>query len=181
MKIIHMIIGIAMVLTLCVTPVATVSGADFDIVIDESGKIPTYKYLNPNYKVHPNCPNSPREKYFKIHTKGTFFNYSLVTFKPAKFPDAPVMMVDTSGNYITSPPVDIYLPYHSVDEWEIKFYSRYLLTCYPEDEYLKNYSVVYLKEYFKKYISKGLVLELSQSQEIHPVGVSDFSYELHEV
>ncbi len=164
MKIIHMIypvIGIMMALVLCISPVAAVSGTDFDIVVDESGKIPTYKYLNPNYKVHPDCPNSPGEKYFRIHTKGTFFSYSLVTFKPANIPDAPVMVVDTNGKR------EIYLPYHSVDEWEIKFYCCKNPIDQPDDKYLKNAGVVNVKEVFGEYLPRGLDLVLSWAQMLY--------------
>ena len=48
MKIIHMIIGIAMVLMLCISPVGGFTGEDFRIIIEDSDKlnIHTYTYQN---------------------------------------------------------------------------------------------------------------------------------------
>lgn len=158
MKTVYMIIGIAMVLVLCISPVAAVSADDFEIVIDDSGDIPTYKYSNPNYKMHPDCPNSPGEKYFLISCRGTSWLKSFVTFKPADIPDAPTMMVDTNGK------ADIYLPYHSVDKWEIKYYSNFRKMSPPYDKYLKNAGTVDVKLVFRQYLPRGLELWLSSMQ-----------------
>ena len=160
MKLKFLLIGLALVLMLCISPVAAVSGNDFEIVIDDSGDIPTYKYLNPNYKVHPDCPNTPGEKYYKIHTSGTLVLKSFVTFKPANIPDAPTMMVDTNGK------ADIYLPYYSVDEWEIKYYSNFRSMSPPYDKYLKNAGTVNVKWVFGQYLPRGLELWLSTQQMI---------------
>lgn len=176
MKLKIMLIGLALVLALCISPVAAVSGTDFKIVFDDSGDIPTYKYSNPNYKVHPNCPNSPGEKYYKIHTSGTYWLKSFVTFKPADIPDAPTMMVDTNDK------ADIYLPYYSVDEWEIKYYSiTHPINPGEQVKYLKNKGVVNLYEKFGHLLSDGLILELSTGQYIHPSGFDYPRYYIPEV
>ena len=151
MKTIKLLIGIALVLMLCISPVVAVSGSDFEIVIDDSGDIVTYKYLNPNYRKHPGCPNSLGEKYIQIYTKGTRFLYSLVSFKPANIPGAPVMLVETTGYKI-----NFYLP-QSVDEWEIRYYSiTHPINPGEHVKYLKNAGVVNLNEYFGEYIKRGL-------------------------
>lgn len=46
MKIKFMLIMLALVL--CISPVAAVSGDDFEVVIDKSGDINTYTYFNKN-------------------------------------------------------------------------------------------------------------------------------------
>ena len=114
MKIIRMIypvIGIVLVLALCITPVAAVSADDFNVDVKEGYYYKTYTY---------SYVDKPKEKYIEIITDGTHGLYSYVTFKPANIKGAPVMVVDT-GN--TDKHVTIYLP-HSVDEWEIKYYSN---------------------------------------------------------
>ena len=153
-----MLIGLALVLALCITPVAAVPGNDFEIVIDDSDDIPTYKYLNNNFKVHPDCPNSPGEKYFKIQIYGTSWLKSFVTFKPANIPDAPVMMVDTNSK------VNVYLPYYSVSVWEIKYYSNFREMSPPYDQYLKNAGTVNVKLVFGHYLPRGLELWLGLDQ-----------------
>jgi hypothetical protein len=160
MKQIKLLIGLALALVLCISPVAAVSGDDFEIVIDDSGDIPTYKYCNPNYKKHPDCPTSPGEKYFLISCRGTDWLKSFVTFKPANIPDAPTMMVDTNSK------VNIYLPYYSVDAWEIKYYSNFRKMSPPYDKYLKNSGVLNMRDTFNPgYWGGGeLRLELSSDQ-----------------
>ena len=151
MKKIILLIGIMFALMLCITPVAAVSADDFEIVTDEvDGKPVTYTYFN---------QNDPNEKYIKIHTSGTDWLKSFVTFKPANIKGAPVMIVDT--NKIT----DIKLP-RSVDDWEIKVYSNFRDMSPPYDKYLKNAGVVNLNEKFEKYIPDGLILELGWGQFI---------------
>ena len=150
MKFKIIIIGLALVLALCISPVAAVSGDDFEIVSgkEEGDLYYTYKYRN---------MNNPDEKYTKITTGGTSWLYSLVTFQPANIGGAPMMIVNTDGNKY------IYLP-RSVDEWEIKYYSRFGATPNLTYKYLKNAGVLNLNEFFGKYIEKGLELELSMGQ-----------------
>jgi hypothetical protein len=150
MKFKFMLIGVALALMLCISPVAAVSGSEFKIVIDDSGDIPTYTYKNRAY---------PNEKYIHIHTSGTNWFCSLVTFKPANIPDAPVMVVDTS--YCEK---EILLT-NSVDKWEIKYYSSFWYKpTEPDPEYLKYAGVFNLNELFGEYISKGSWLELQLSR-----------------
>jgi hypothetical protein len=153
-----MLIGTMLALMLCISPVVAVSGSDFEVVIDDSGDIPTYKYCNPNYKKHPDCPNSPGEKYFLISCRGTDWLKSFVTFKPANIPDAPTMMVDTNSK------VNIYLPYYTVDAWEIKYYSNFRKMSPPYDKYLKNAGTVNVKMVFGEYLPRGLELWISADQ-----------------
>ena len=167
MKIIHMIypvIGIMLALMLCITPVAAVSADDFeiDIEMNKDGMSGTYTYRN---------INNPDEEYIEIITDGTEVLNSIVTFKPANIPDAPVMVVNTTRALLfLHPYTHIYLPM-SVDEWEIKYYSeKYDYTnpyLQPDDKYLKNAGVVNLKEYFGHNIRNGLYLELSWDQYIN--------------
>lgn len=79
------------------------------------------------------------------------------------------MLVDTSN------PTYICLT-QSVDDWEIKYYSRYLYTCKPHTKYLKNAGVVNLNEYFGASISHDLKLELRTGQYIYPTDNPDFKY-----
>lgn len=152
MKFKIMLIGIALLLALCINPVAAVSGDDFEIVIDTSDDIWSYKYRN---------VNDPDEKYTEIHCGPTIVLYSLVTFEPVGIPGAPRMVVDT--NHIRH----VYLP-QSVDDWEIKYYSRIFSEPSPSKKYLKNAGVVNLNEYFRGYIENGLNLVLSTDQCICP-------------
>jgi hypothetical protein len=125
----------------------------------------TYKYPN---------VNDPDDKYIHIHTDGTHWLKSIVTFKAANIPDAPVMVVDTNSK------CDIYLP-QSVDEWEIKYYSRWRHEpniCIGD---LKNSVVVDLKENFRHHVDEGLILELSKGQYIYPQGMDYFRYDIPEV
>ena len=152
-----------MALALCITPVAAVS-ADFYIVKtdkDEDGVINSYKYSN---------VNNSDEEYIRITAKGTGFLHSLVTFKPANIPDAPVMVVYTSSNHDIKfkAPVYIHLP-RSVGDWEIKYYSEFGGYPSPDDKYLKNAGTINLKEYFGKNIEKGLYLELTLGQWLQSV------------
>ena len=137
-----------------ITPVAAVSGDDFEVVTWESDYDGTYIYCN---------LNDPDELYTEIktysHTYGTCYLHSLVTFKPANIQGAPVMMVDTDKSGV------IHLP-RSVDDWEIKFYSSPKSFSHPDPKYLKNSGVVNLNQFFGKYISKGLSLELVQGKYI---------------
>ena len=181
MKIIRMIIGIMMALMLCITPVAAVSADDFEIVIyksDEkniftgSSKLSTYTYRN---------LNNMSEEYIWINTTGTNNMFSYVTFKPANIPDAPTMVVDTGGSTLALPAlVTIYLP-RSVDEWEIKYYSR--LTEYPTitDECLKNAGTVNLNKFFGEYIRHGLFMRLSMTQCLHTVQYSSYYWFIPDV
>jgi hypothetical protein len=143
-----MLIGLAaLALMLCISPVAAVSGSDFEIVHDCYYVYGTYKYYN---------TVDPDEKYIHIFTEGTNWLKSYVSFKPANIPDAPVMMVNTDG--IRS----IKLP-RCVDDWEIKYYSRFcgLMPFHPTEKYLKNKGIVNLNEFFKDNIEKVIHLELS--------------------
>ena len=161
MKQITLLIGIMLALVVCITPVAAVTGDDFEVVIWEdfevvtweegTWKVDSYIYLN---------TNDPDEQYIGIYTPGTQYLHSLVTFTPANIPDAPVMVVDTYYMAI------ICLP-QSVDEWEIKFYSSFEPLLYPDPDYLKKGGVVNLKKFFGKQIEDGLFLELDWWQHIH--------------
>ena len=143
MKIKIILFGIALVLALCISPVAAVCGDGFEIVEDWSGRIASYTYC---YKDDPN------ETYTQIYTDGSYNSYSLVTFEPANIPDAPKMFVNTTGARY------IYLP-RCVDDWEIRYYY-----CYSDMDYgdhsrhnhLKYAGVVNLNEYFGEYIKRGL-------------------------
>jgi hypothetical protein len=147
MKFKFMLIGLALALVLCISPVAAVSGTDFEIVHDDSQYYDTYKYCN---------VNDPDEKYINVFTVGTHCLKSIVTFKPANIPDAPAMLVYTNGE------VDIYLP-KSVDEWEIKYYSRFRHEPNICKEHLKNSGVVNLNEEFRESLSHETWLNLMLS------------------
>ena len=147
-----LLIGTMLVSMLCIAPVCALTGDDFEVLVDENIISDSYTYFN---------LNDPGEKYTEIFTTGTYWLCSLVTFKPANIPDAPVMVVDTCGHRY------IYLP-RSVDEWEIKYYSRFWHEPNICKEHLKNAGVVNLNEYFGKYIENGLHLELSTGQCIYP-------------
>jgi hypothetical protein len=60
---------------------------------------------------------------------------------------------------------NIYLS-RSVDKWEIKYYSRFLISPGLDDNYLKNAGVVNLKVFFGKYSWTDLRLDLSFGQFI---------------
>ena len=157
MKFKFMLIGIALALMLCISPVAAVSGNDFEIYISQTYPTHghgTYKYWNLNNK---------SEIYTFITTGYTIITDSLVTFKPANIPDAPVMEVDTYMNT-----GEIFLP-RSVDEWEIEYYSRFWHEPNICGEHLKCSGVVNLNEYFGKYIEKGLYLSVSHNQSFSSV------------
>ena len=113
---------------------------NFEIVTGKKkGKYDSYTYCN---------VNNSNEKYIDISTDGTYYLESIVTFKPANIPDAPVMAVDTSNRYVY-----FCLP-RCIDEWEIKYYSRRKQKPTLDDNtYLKNAGVVNLKEYFKDFLS----------------------------
>lgn len=150
MKTVYMIIGTMLVLALCITPVAAFTGEEYIVVIDDSGDIPTYTYKNWAYL---------NEEYIRLHTDGTRWLTSLVTFKPADIPDAPMMMVDTS--YYDK---DIYLT-NTVDKWEIKVYTSFSKRLKkPDDKYLDNAGVVSMKDTFNAYYCNGgdLWFELSR-------------------
>ena len=152
MKFKLLLIGTMLVSMLCIAPVCALTGDDFEVLVDENIISDSYTYFN---------LNDPGEKYTEIFTTGTYWLCSIVTFKPANIPDAPVMVVDTCGHRY------IYLP-RSVDEWEIKYYSRFYNNAHPTPEYLKNAGVVNLNKFFGKYVSKGLHLELGWGQYICP-------------
>ena len=86
MKFKIMLIGLALALVLCISPVVAVTGDDFKDVFEVVDGVDTYKYLN---------LNDPGEKYIELHTEGTRCLNSIVVFKPANIPDAPMMKVDT--------------------------------------------------------------------------------------
>ena len=158
MKQIYLLIGIVVALMLCITPVAAVTGDDFEIVTDLDDMITAYtvnKYTYSN-------KNNPNEKYTEIYTEGTLYYSSLVTFKPVNIDGSPVMVVDTYRNETY-----IYLP-RSVDDWEIKYYSRTAPIYQPDDEYLENAGVVNLNQFFGEYIRDGLILKLRWNQVICP-------------
>lgn len=155
MKFKFMLIGIALALMLCISPVAAVSGNDFEVEIDKSGWVYTYTYHN---------VNDPSEEYIKISAGDTQFMNSLVTFKPAYIPDAPTMVINAS---FSIRPKTIYLS-QSVDSWDIKYYSVFKSEVSPDPKFLKNYGIVNLKELFGEYIKDGLRLELSMCQCIVP-------------
>lgn len=149
MKTVYMIIGTMLVLALCITPVAAVSGDDFKVLKYKEDGIFWHKY---RYMAYSN------DEYIEIHPGWTLLLDSMVTFKPANIPDAPVMMVDTND------PVDIYLPYYSVSVWEIKYYSNFRDMSPPYDKYLKNAGTVNVKMVFGEYLPRGLELWLSAEQ-----------------
>jgi hypothetical protein len=66
------------------------------------------------------------------------------------------MVVDTNSK------CDIYLPYYSVNDWEIKYYSHFWRISQDMD-FLKNSGVMNLKV-FGDHIWDSLVLELSKDQ-----------------
>ena len=135
------------------TPEAKVTGDGIKIIYSVEDGWHQHKYCN---------LNNQNEKYIEIGTTGTKNMHSYVTFKPANIPDAPTMVVDTTYRNAC-----FYLPYR-VDEWEIKYYSKFGDIPPLTDEYLKNAGVVNLNEYFGEYIRYGLHLELSQGQYIRP-------------
>lgn len=117
-----------------------------------------YKYPDMKLYTYHNDTN-PDEKYIQIFVNGTTCMKSYVTLKPVGIDGAPVMVVYT---YLRKVYID--LP-QSVDEWEIKYYSRHWLkkpSLTPK--YLKNAGVVNLKKELGKYIPDGLHLELSSGQ-----------------
>lgn len=143
---------------------------NYEIVTEMSGPIHTYKYLN---------RNDPNEEYTVIYSvEGTRWKYSLVTFKPENIPDAPEMIVDTSGRYFTNKEERrlIYLP-RSIDKWEIEFYScKKKYNLYPCKAYLKNAGVVNLNEEFKNSTSMELELYLRVGQSIIGKGPRNSAY-----
>ena len=140
-------------LALCISPVAAVTGDDFEIVTRKDGEYTNYEYHN---------VNNPVEEYTRIIPGNIKCGWrSFVTFKPANIEGAPVMVVDTNGKR------EIYLPYHSVDEWEIKFYCCKNPIDQPDDKYLKNAGVVNVKEVFGEYLPRGLDLVLSWAQMLY--------------
>lgn len=159
MKTVYIIIG-TMLVALCISPVAAVSGGDFNIVVDKSGDIDKYTYRN---------VNDPNEKYTEIYTRGTLLLHSCVTFKPRNIPDARTMYVNTNDKcYISLP--------RSVDEWVIKYYSKVGSMSSLDDKYLKNRGVMNLNKFFGENISDRLILELSTAQCFYPVGRPHFCY-----
>lgn len=164
MKFNFIILGIALVLMLCISPVVAVSGSDFEIEFDDYIVFETYKYSN---------QNNLSEKYIHIITEGTHWLHSYVSFKPANIPDAPVMIVNTDGTR------SIKLP-RCVDDWEIKYYSGFK-SFYPDDKHLKNAGVVNLNKFFKDYISEVIHLELSVWQYIVYTGDLEHYYVIPDV
>ena len=157
MKIIRMIFGIMLALVLCITPVAALTGDDFEVNAWKD-------VANFNYEYHN--VNSPCENYIHLQTDFTNWCESLVTFKPANIPDAPTMVVNTSF-YCR----DVYLT-PTVDEWEIKYYYSYWRHLRnPDPGCLNNAGVINLKEFFKNQIKyrERLYLELCWYPRIYPV------------
>ena len=145
MKLKFMLIGIALVLMLCISPVAAVCGDGFEIVIGNTDGIESHTYY---YKDNPN------EKYTEIYTPGSYFHYSKIMFRPANIPDAPMMFVDVSDERY------IYLP-QCVDDWEIRYYTCHSdMNCgdHSGHNHFKNEGVVNLNEYFGEHIKYGLFL-----------------------
>ena len=171
MKQIYLLIGIMLALVVCITPVAAVSADDFEINEKVVDGVDMYTYRN---------VSNPDEKYTEIWTTGTHWLNSYVTFKPANIPDAPVMKVHTVMVPVFHNPKKIYLP-RSVDEWEIKYYSHWKHMPHLDDEFLKNAGVVNLNEYFGKYITSGLNMELSTCQFIYPSYRVDLKYSIPDV
>lgn len=136
---------------------------NFKIVHYKDDDTDAYKYLN---------VNDPNEKYIQIYTEGRINMDSVVTFKPANIPGAPVIEASSYA--------DISLP-QSVDEWEIKYYSNVWPMSSPLPEDLKNAGVVNLKEFFGEYISEGLLLKVSTGQYIAPLDYREFRYYIPEV
>ena len=137
MKQIYLLIGIMLALVVCITPVAALTGDDFEIVTEKIGcSTDMYKY---SYLSDPN------EEYTKIATDCTVVVYTYVTFKPANIPDAPVMVVDTHQHW-----AHVYLP-KCVDEWEVKYYL-----CYDCSYHLKSAGVINLNEFIEGYFMKGV-------------------------
>ena len=171
MKTVYMIIGIMLVLALCISPVAaysTATGAGFVAPWDEYGFYEKYKYRS---------LYNQSETYTLIYTKGTRYCDSIVTFRPANIPDAPVMVVRTHNN-AHSKKYDIiyfYLP-QSVDDWEIKYYSSMGRLDCDYSKYLKNAGIINLNEYFKNCISMELELHLSVGQTIVGKGPRNSAY-----
>lgn len=167
MKLNYLLLGTMLVLGLCITPVAAVSADDFEINITKSDE--KHMFTGGSYwsiYTYSNV-NNPNEEYIMINTTGTLHMFSYVTIKPANIPDAPLMVVDTGAGTLLLPAVvSIHLP-RSVDEWEIKYYSRLLEYPTITDTYLKNAGVINLNKHFGKCIDHGLHLELSAGQWIH--------------
>lgn len=150
MKNVYMIIAFMLLVSvLCATPATAFTGEEYIVVIDDSGDIKTYKYLN---------KYNPDEKYIELHSDGTKWLKSLVTFKPANIPNAPMMVVDTHKKSSV-----IHLS-RSVDEWEINYYSSSGKKIYPCKAYLKNAGTVNLNEFYKYHNWEYLNLELSINQ-----------------
>ena len=171
MKLKIMLIGIMLVLALCISPVAAVSGTDFEVVAMEDSNYDVYAYRN---------VINPVEKYTSIYSSGTHWLNSYVTIKPANIPDAPVMVVHSVYVPLFHHQKHILLP-RSVDEWEIKYYSSCSHKTSIDDKYLKNAGVVNLNEFFGEHIKDGLNLELSTGQYIYPMYRLDLKYTIPSV
>ena len=143
---------------LCISPVAALSGDDFSIVKWKADKVEYFGYI---------CERTPHDEYIHIFPSGTSVLNSLVTFKPANIPDAPEMVIDTSGVCIDASgrhPSKMIKLCSCVGEWEIKYYSRFWSKLdKPDPEYLKNSGVIHLNWYFRDAIRKGSWLELQIS------------------
>jgi hypothetical protein len=154
LKQIKLLIGIALALVLCISPVGAVYGNDFDIYIDnfnDDGH-DTYKYYN---------KYTPSEKYICLHAQHSKIYTSLVTFKPANLKGAPVMVVDTSFY-----DKDIYLT-NTVDKWEIKvYYSFSKRLTEPDDKYLYNAGVLSMYDTFRPWYRYGGDLRFELSSEV---------------
>ena len=151
-----------MVLVLCISPVGALSADDFDIVTQDGSGLTTYTFDGGGLHT---CTylnvNDPNERYIHLRSSHDIWVCSLVTFRPANLPDAPTMVVDTS--YYKK---EIYLP-HSIDEWEIKYYTSFWThPCEPDPEYLDNAGVVNMKEVFRPWYINGGTLYLDLSSEV---------------
>ena len=157
-------------LALCISPVAAVTGDDFEIVTRKDGEYTNYEYHN---------VNNPVEEYTRIIPGNIKCGWrSFVTFKPANIEGAPVMVVDTYCKEAY-----IYLP-RSVDEWEIKYYhgdSYNLAISYLDDKYLKNAGVVNLNKVFGDHVKDGLWLEIFYGLRIESLNNPSPIYRIPEV
>ncbi|HJJ81202.1 MAG TPA: hypothetical protein O0X21_03780 [Methanocorpusculum sp.] len=158
MKFKLLLIGLALALMLCISPVSagTSSGAGYEAPWDEYGHYEKYRYR---------ALYNQSEEYITIWTEGTLYCDSFVSFRPANIPDAPTMVVRTHpiAHMKKYDKIYFYLP-RSVDEWVIKYYSFPGRMPNYYDDCLKNKGVFNLNELFGEYISKGSWLELQLSR-----------------
>ena len=178
MKLKILLIGLALALMLCISPVAALSGDDFFISKWDANGVKMNAYR---------CNDMPHDEYIRIHPTGTLVLKSLVTFKPANIPDAPEMVVYTKGNFFedsNNHPSKVILLTSVVDEWEIKYYSTYkdvTPQSLHNDKYLKNKGVVNLKEYFLEDYARCWTLLLQESLGQYIIGDSCTKWSIPDV